>query len=118
MRSHQALLYPHPIESNPAWAQSGVAILGRIHFRRVRAKYRPAAILEQPVLVFSVWREMPNVGRFQGQTCSVSCEDFKNSLSDVRMEVLHTEIRDRNSMRVFLHHAMSVYHILKYHMAN
>jgi hypothetical protein len=44
----------------------------------VRAQYQPAAILEQPLLVFSVSREMPNVGRFQGQTCSVSCEDFKN----------------------------------------
>jgi hypothetical protein len=43
---------------------------------RVRAQYQPAAILEQPLIVSSVSREVPNVGRFQGQTCRVSCEDF------------------------------------------
>ncbi len=47
-------------------------------FHRVRAQYQPAAILEQPLLVSSVSREVPNARRFQGQTCSVSCEDFKN----------------------------------------
>ena len=41
-------------------------------FHRVRAQYQSAARLEQPVLVSSVSREMPNGGRFQGQTCSVS----------------------------------------------
>ena len=30
MRLQQALLYPHPNESNPAWAQTGVAMLPRI----------------------------------------------------------------------------------------
>ena len=78
MRLQQALLHPHPMESNPAWAQTGVTMLERIHFHRVRAQYQPAAILEQPLLVSSVSREVPNARRFQGQTCSVSCEDFKN----------------------------------------
>jgi hypothetical protein len=50
----------------------------RIHFHCVRTQYQPAAILEQPLLVFSVSREMPDGGQFQGQTCSDSCEDFKN----------------------------------------
>jgi hypothetical protein len=77
MRSQQALLHPHPMESNPAWAQTGVTMLPRINLHRVRAQYQPAVRLEQPLLVFSVSREMPNVGRFQGQTCSVSCEAFK-----------------------------------------
>jgi len=78
MRLQQALLHPHPMESNPAWAQTGVTMLPRIHFHRVRAQYQPAAILEQLLLVSSVWRDLPNARRFQGQTCSVSCEDSKN----------------------------------------
>ena len=78
MRLQQALLHPHPMESNPTWAQTGVTMLERIHFHRVRAQYQPAARLVQPLLVFSVSWEMPNVGRIQGQTCCVSCEDFKN----------------------------------------
>jgi hypothetical protein len=77
MRLQQALLHPHPMESNPAWAETGVTMLSRINFHRVRAQYQPAARLERPLLVFSVSREVPNGGRFQGQTCSVSCEDFK-----------------------------------------
>ena len=39
MRSQQALLHPHPMESNPAWVQTGVTMLERIHFHRVRAQY-------------------------------------------------------------------------------
>ena len=78
MRLQQALLHPHPMESNPAWAQTGATMLPRIHFHRVRAEYQPAARLEQPLLVSSVWRDLPNARRFQGQTCSVSCEDSKN----------------------------------------
>ena len=79
MRLQQALLvlHPHPMESNPACAQTGVTMLERINFHRVRAQYPPAARLEQPLLVSSVSRELPNARRFQGQTCSVSCEDFK-----------------------------------------
>jgi hypothetical protein len=79
MRSQQALLHPHPMESNPAWAQTGVVILERIHFLRVRTQYHPAARLQQPLLVSIVWREVPNARRFQEQTCSVSCEDSKNT---------------------------------------
>ena len=30
MRLQQALLHPHPMESNPAWAQTGVTMLSRI----------------------------------------------------------------------------------------
>jgi hypothetical protein len=56
MRLQQALLHPHPMESNPAWAQTGVTILERIHFHRVRAQYQPAARLEQPLLRTSVHR--------------------------------------------------------------
>ncbi len=78
MRLQQALLHPHPMESNPACAQTGVTMLERINFHRVRAQYPPAARLEQPLLVSSVSRELPNARRFQGQTCSVSCEDSKN----------------------------------------
>jgi hypothetical protein len=78
MHLQQALLHPHPMESNPAWAQTNETMLTRINLHRVRAQYQPAAILEQPLLVFSISREMPNGGRFQGQTCSVSCEDSKN----------------------------------------
>jgi hypothetical protein len=78
MRLQQAFLHPHPMESNPAWAQTGVTMLSRINLHRVRAQYQPAARLERPLLVSSVWREVPNARRFQGQTCSVSCDDFKN----------------------------------------
>jgi hypothetical protein len=78
MRLQQAILYSHPMESNPSWAQTGVTMLSRINLHRVRAQYQPAVRLEQPLLVFCVSREMPNGGQFQGQTCSVSCEDFKN----------------------------------------
>jgi hypothetical protein len=39
MRLQQALLHPHPMESNPAWAQTGVTMLERINFHRVRAQY-------------------------------------------------------------------------------
>ena len=39
MRLQQALLHPHPMESNLAWAQTRVTILERIHFHRVRAQY-------------------------------------------------------------------------------
>jgi hypothetical protein len=39
MRLQQALLHPHPMESNPAWVQIGVTMLERIHFHRVRAQY-------------------------------------------------------------------------------
>jgi hypothetical protein len=78
MRLQQALLHPHPMESNPAWAQTGATMVSRINLHRVRAQYQPAVRLERPlVLVFRVSREVPNGGRFQGQTCSVSCEDFK-----------------------------------------
>ena len=78
MRLQQALLHSHPMESNPAWAQTGVTMLSRINLRRVRAQYQPAVRLERPLLVFSVSWEVPNGGRFQGQTCSISCEDLKN----------------------------------------
>jgi hypothetical protein len=78
MRLQQALLHPDPMESNPAWAQTGVTMLERIHLHRVRAQYPPAVRLEQPLLVSSVSREVPNARRFQGQTCGVSCEDSKN----------------------------------------
>jgi hypothetical protein len=46
MRLQQARLHPHRMESNPAWAQTGVTILERIHFHRVRAQYQPPARLE------------------------------------------------------------------------
>jgi hypothetical protein len=39
MPLQQALLHPHPMESNPAWAQTGMTMLERIHFHRVRAQY-------------------------------------------------------------------------------
>ena len=39
MRLQQALLHPHPMESNPAWAQTGVTMLERINLHRVRAQY-------------------------------------------------------------------------------
>jgi hypothetical protein len=39
MRLQQALLHPHPMESNPACAQTGVTMLERISFHRVRAQY-------------------------------------------------------------------------------
>ena len=99
MRLQQALLHPHPMESNPAWAQTGVTMLERINLHRVRAQYQPAAILEQPLLVSSVSREVPNARRFQGQTCSVSCEDFKNIYIWYPDQDQSIEIRDRNSMR-------------------
>ena len=80
MRLQQALLHPHPMESNPAWAQTGVTVacFRASELHRVRAQYQPVVRLEQPLLVSSVSREVQNVGRFQGQTCSVSCEDSKN----------------------------------------
>jgi hypothetical protein len=39
MRLQQALLHPHPMESNPAWVQTGVTMLERIDLHRVRAQY-------------------------------------------------------------------------------
>ena len=39
MRLQQALLHPHPMESNPAWVQTGVTMLERINLHRVRAQY-------------------------------------------------------------------------------
>jgi hypothetical protein len=39
MRLQQALLHPHPMESNPACAQTGVTMLERINLHRVRAQY-------------------------------------------------------------------------------
>ena len=111
MRLQQALLHPHPMESNPAWAQTGVTMLPRINFHRVRAQYQPAAILEQPLLVSSVSREVPNARRFQGQTCSVSCEDFKNIYIWYPDQDQSIEIRDQNSMRVFSHRECAIYHI-------
>ena len=55
MRSQQVVTVrsnPNPMESNPAWAQTGATMLPRIHFHHVRAQYLPATILEQP-LVYS-----------------------------------------------------------------
>jgi hypothetical protein len=40
MRLQQALLHPHPMESNPAWVQTGVTMLSRI-----RLSSRPRSIL-------------------------------------------------------------------------
>jgi hypothetical protein len=40
MRLQQVLLHPHPMESNPAWAQTGVTMLPRI-----RTSSRPRSIL-------------------------------------------------------------------------
>jgi hypothetical protein len=60
-------------------------MLPRIRVHRVRAQYLPAAILEQPLLVFSVAREMPNVGRFQGDTSSVLVRISKIHISGIRM---------------------------------
>jgi hypothetical protein len=99
MRLQQALLHPHPMESNPAWAQTGVTMLQpRISFHRVRAQYQPAAILEQPLLVPSVSRDVPNARRFQGQTCSVSCENSKN---------IYIWYPDQDQSRVFWRSAKS-----------
>ena len=95
MRLQQALLHPHPMESNPACAQTGVTMLSRINLHHVRAQYQPAAILEQPLLVSSVSREVPNARRFQGQTCSVSCEDFKNIYIWYPDQDQSIEIRDQ-----------------------
>jgi hypothetical protein len=58
-------------------------------------------LLEQPLLVSSVSREVPNARRFQGQTCSVSCEDFKNLYIWYPDQDQSIEIRDQNSIRVF-----------------
>ena len=98
MRLQQALLHPHPMESNPAWAQTGVTMLPRISFHRVRAEYQPAARLEQLLLVSSVWRDLPNARRFQGQTGGVSCEDSKN---------IYIWYPDQDQSRVFWRSAKS-----------
>jgi hypothetical protein len=102
MRLQRALLHPHPMESNLAWAQTGVTVacFRASELHRVRAQYQPVVRLEQPLLVSSVSREVQNVGRFQGQTCSVSCEDFKKIYTWYPDQDRSIEIRDRNSMRV------------------
>jgi hypothetical protein len=62
--------------------------------------------------VSSVSREVPNARRFQGQTCSVSCEDLKNINIWYPDQDQSIEIRDQNSMRVFSQHrACGTFHI-------
>jgi hypothetical protein len=104
----QALLYPHPMESNLAWAQTGVTMLSRINLHRVRAQYQPAVRLERPLLVFRFSREAPNARRFQGQTCSVSCEDFKNIYIWYPDQDQSIEIWRSTKSRVFSHRDFSV----------
>jgi hypothetical protein len=112
MRLQQAFLHSHPMESNPAWAQTGVTMLPRINFHRVRAQYQPAARLEQPLLVSSVSREVPNARRFQGQTCSVSCENSKKCIYMVSGSGPIKSVLEINQIeRVFSHRDVRVYHI-------
>jgi hypothetical protein len=53
MRSQQALLHPHCMESNPTWVQTGVTMLSRIDLHRVRAQYHATVRLEQPLSGYS-----------------------------------------------------------------